>query len=48
MLYQAGTEVGSTADVTLVGMGKTAEDVGVVHGDISLDGYLLCCSLLRP
>ena len=31
VLGEAGAEVRSAADVTLVGMGDAAEDVGVVH-----------------
>ena len=29
---QAGAEIGSAADVALVGMGEATEDIGVVHG----------------
>ncbi len=36
VLCEAGAEVGSAADVALVGMGETAEDVGVVHGKLLL------------
>ena len=36
-LCEAGAEVGSAADVALVGMGDAAENVSVVHGDIPLD-----------
>ena len=32
MFCEAGAEIGSAADVALVGMGEAAEDVGVVHG----------------
>lgn len=49
---QAGAEVGSAADVALVGMGETTEDVGVVHGDIhwmfQSFVFLYCTRFLLP
>ena len=40
MFCEASAEVGSAADVALVRMGETTEDVGVVHGMGGL-GFLL-------
>ena len=31
VLGEAGAKIGCAADVTLIGMGETAENVGVVH-----------------
>ena len=33
---QAGTEIESAADITLVGVGDAAKDVSVVHGELLL------------
>ena len=52
MFCEAGAEVGSAADVALVGMGAAAENVSVVHGDIPLDVsvgvFLYCTRFLLP
>ena len=36
MFCEAGAEIGSTADVALAGIRETAENVGVVHGELLL------------
>ena len=54
VLGEAGAEVGSAADIALVGVRDTAKDVGVVHGELLLGVYDACffielvllCSLL--
>ena len=42
VLGEASAEVGSAADVALGGMGETAEDVGVVHGELLLGVSVTC------
>ena len=44
VLGEAGAEVGSAADVALVWMGETAENVGVVHGKLLLGASVACLS----
>ena len=45
VLGEASAEVGSTADVALFGMGETAENVGVVHGELLMGVSAVCLSL---
>ena len=42
VLCETGAEVGCAADVALVGVGETTEDVGVVHGELLLVFYVAC------
>lgn len=41
---EAGAEIGGAADVALVWMGETAENVGVVHGKLLLGVSVACLS----
>ena len=52
VLGEASAEVGSAADVALIEVRETTEDVGVVHGDIhwmfQSFVFLYCTRFLLP